>query len=270
MALGFAMAGVGLGVALVPQYATLLIAAYGWRTAYVGLGIAIVCFALVPVACCLREPPRGNDRQPGRPEANAQGLTLSAALRNTPEFWMMTVAFFLVVVAINGTLAHTVALLSDRGMSVSAATAALSASGVALTIGRIAAGYCLDRFFGPRVAIAFFVCAAAGVALLASGAGGAMPLVGTILCGLGIGAEIDLMAFLVSRYFGLRALATIYGIMFAVFTIGSGLGPHLMSLSFDGAHSYTPALIAFMAALLMASAIMARLGPYRFPASDRR
>src|SRR5436305_14309491 len=57
LALGIGIAGVGLGVALVPQLAAALIAAFGWRTAYVGLAIAIVVIAFVPVAVFLREPP---------------------------------------------------------------------------------------------------------------------------------------------------------------------------------------------------------------------
>src|SRR5690348_13305359 len=56
LALGVGIAGVGLGVALVPQLAAALIAAFGWRTAYVGLGIAVLVIAFVPVALFLREP----------------------------------------------------------------------------------------------------------------------------------------------------------------------------------------------------------------------
>ena len=42
LALGIGIAGVGLGVAIVPQLAAALIAAFGWRTAYLGLGIAVL------------------------------------------------------------------------------------------------------------------------------------------------------------------------------------------------------------------------------------
>src|ERR1700744_3318656 len=42
LALGIAIAGVGLGVAVMPLVATWLIAEYGWREAFVGLGCAII------------------------------------------------------------------------------------------------------------------------------------------------------------------------------------------------------------------------------------
>ena len=57
-----------------------------------------------------------------------------------------------------------------------------------------------------------------------------LAFIGTVLCGLGIGAEVDLMAYFVSRYFGLRSFGAIYGLMFALFSLGVGLGPFLMGL----------------------------------------
>jgi hypothetical protein len=53
----------------------------------------------------------------------------------------MTVAFFVAIVAINGTLTLVVALLTDRGMPPARAVLALSLSGIALTRGRILSGF---------------------------------------------------------------------------------------------------------------------------------
>src|SRR5215471_935934 len=57
LALGIGTAGVGLGVALMPQVAALLIDAFGWRLAYVGLAVSVLLVAFPPVALFLREPP---------------------------------------------------------------------------------------------------------------------------------------------------------------------------------------------------------------------
>jgi hypothetical protein len=106
-----------------------------------------------------------------------------------------------------------------------------------------------------------------------------------VLCGLGIGAEVDLMAFFVGRYFGLQTFGAIYGLLFAAFIAGSGLGVYLMGLSSDlaafiagsalaayltgfsieFADSYGPMLIVFAGALAFACLLIAFLGPYRFP-----
>jgi MFS family permease len=269
LALGIGMAGVGLGVALMPQLAALLIGEFGWRTAYVGLAVASIVFAFVPVALFVREPP-GFTAQPERGQSrgaalNLPGTGVGEALRSR-LFWGLGIAFFLDVIAINGTLTHIVALLTDRGIAREAAVTALSGTGIALLAGRIMSGWFLDRFWGPYVAIGFFVTPMIGLALLMSHAAGAAPFLGAICLGIGIGAEIDLMAFFASRYFGLKNYAKIYGTMFGLFGLGVGFGPTLSGLSFDRLHSYTPIFAVYEIMLLVTCVIFLRLGPYPYPA----
>jgi MFS family permease len=263
LALGIAIAGVGLGVAAIPPFVSYLIVHYGWRTAYLGLGAAILVLAFIPVLLFEREPPIPPERVQARNHQAVPGIPFGEAVLRGWRFWAMTVAFFVAIVAINGTLTQVVALLTDRGMPLATAVFALSMSGIALTGGRILSGFCLDRIHGPYVAVFFFVCAGLGVALLASGV---EPFAGTALCGLGIGAEVDLMAYFVSRYFGLRSFGAIYGLMFALFSLGVGLGPWLMGLSFDYLHSYVPMMLVFEVALVCSCGLLLALGPYRFAA----
>jgi MFS family permease len=258
LALGIAIAGVGLGVAVIPKFANDIIQTYGWRWAYVAMGAAILVLAFVPTYLFEREPPLPPER--AHSAQHAPGIMLREAVK-TWRFWAMTVAFFVAIVAINGTLTQVVALMTDRGEPLQAAIFALTMSGVALTLGRIVSGFCLDRFHGPYVACTFFLSAAIGVLLLAADIS---PFLGTMLCGLGIGAEVDLMAFLVSRYFGIRAFGAIYGLMFAIFSFGVGLGPFLMSLAHDNMHSYVPAMIVFEIGLIGAILALLPLGQYRF------
>ena len=273
LALGIGTAGVGLGVALVPQVAALLIGAVGWRLAYVGLAIGVLVVAFPPVALFLREPPdfvAGAWRlQPAAGAAAAvPGVAAAEALRSW-LFWGLAIAFFLDVIAINGTLTHIVPLLTDRGLPRQVATAALSGTEFALIFGRVLSGWCLDRFWGPYVAITFFILPMVGIGILTSGAAGFAPFLGAIVCGLGIGAEIDLMAFFTSRYFGLRDYAKLYGTMFGIFALGVGIGPALSGASFDRFHSYTPAFAISMILLAAGCLIFLRLGPYPFPALGR-
>ena len=270
LALGIGTAGVGLGVALMPQLAALLIDAFGWRLAYVGLAVAVLVIAFPPVVLFLREPPGfaarvQRLREPADTGAAVPGVAAGEALRSW-LFWSLAIAFFLDVIAINGTLTHIVPLLTDRGVPRQIATAALSGTGIALIFGRVLSGWCLDRFWGPYVAIVFFVLPMTGIAILISGTGGFAPFLGAIACGLGIGAEIDLMAFFTSRYFGLRDYAKLYGTMFGIFALGVGIGPALSGASFDRFHSYTPAFALFVILLAIGCLVFLRLGPYPFPA----
>jgi nitrate/nitrite transporter NarK len=154
-------------------------------------------------------------------------------------------------------------LLTDRGISAQSAAFATSLFGGALLFGRVWAGHLLDRFFAPYVAMGFFLVPALGLFLLWSGAAGGWAFVAAILVGMGLGAEVDMIAYLVGRYFGLLAFGEIYGYLFAAFAIGGGLGPFLMGSGFDATGSYSLALGMFVVMTLVASGLMPQLGPYR-------
>lgn len=159
-------------------------------------------------------------------------------------------------------------MLTDRGIALQTATATMSGVGIALILGRVFSGWCLDRMWGPYVAVAFFVLPMIGIALLASGAAGFVPFAGAIALGLGIGAEVDLMAFFASRYFGQRNYAKVYGTMFGIFAFGVGIGPALSGISFDLFHSYTPIFLVYEVFLAFSCAIFLRLGPSPYPARE--
>jgi hypothetical protein len=70
-------------------------------------------------------------------------------------------------------------------------------------------------------------------------------------------------AYLVSRYFGLRAFGEIDGNAFAACTLGGVVSPLLMGMGFEATGSYGPVLRMFVVATLRAAGLMTRLGPYR-------
>jgi hypothetical protein len=79
-----------------------------------------------------------------------------------------------------------------------------------------------------------------------------------------MGAEVDIIAFLMSRYFGLRSLGMTMGFAFGAFVIAGGLGPLVMGVAFDQTGSYSVPLAVFCLATIVAAAVISRLGPYRF------
>ena len=267
LALGLALAGVGLGTALIPQLSNALVSNFGWRMGYVGLGVTIFVLAFLPVALFVREPPpRSAERHA---QAAAVGISFSEAMRDR-RYWATALVFFFAATTINGSIIHVVPLLTDRGIAPGAAAAALSAAGIALIGGRIVAGYLLDKIFAPYIAIFFLLCPMAGIAILGGGALGSWPVVGTILLGLGIGAEIDILSFIISRYFGIRFFGALHGFGFALALIGNAVGASMLGWFFQLAHSYTPGFAVFEVLLAAACGLMLTLGPYRYPAVAER
>jgi MFS family permease len=270
LALGIATTGSGIGAILMPLEAQYLIDHFGWREAYFGLALTNFVLAFSAFALVIRDPPGyvQNARGLGAAGSLPPGITGREALR-TGRFWALISIFAIGGLTINGTLAHVVALLTDHGMPADIAARVLSSSGIAIIIGRVLGGYLLDRYFAPYVGAVVLALPAIGCALLASGVGGPAPIIAVLLCGAGLGVEIDMMGFFVSRYFGIRTFGEIYGYMFPGFAIGVGLGPALMGFDYDVFHSYNLALIVFSVLLVIAAFLCSRLGPYVFPKAEK-
>jgi len=258
LALGLAMAGVGIGTALLPNLAGIAVAQLGWRAAYFGLGVAVILIALPAAYFALDER-----RTTGMTVAqqDLSGPTALDALKSR-EIWLLAAAFFLSTLCASGLLAHVVSLLADSGVPASQGVAAISVAGISLVAGRILSGVLVDRFPSAFVAAGFFSAQAVGIAILLLGSSGlAVAIAACILVGLGLGAEVDLLGFMLSRLFGLRAFGTLYGILFGVFMLANGLGPLIMGRAYAAFGGYSVALLIFEVALAGAIASILAIGP---------
>ncbi len=264
IALGIAMTGVGLGAALMPKLAQTYLEHFGWRGAFVALGATIFVIAFPAVALFLKEPgSRGPTLAAG--SAALPGLEAREVVRSR-DFWVMGFVFVCIPIVANGVIFHLVALLTDRGIPAPRAVAVFGAIGPSLIAGRLLCGYLLDRFHAPYVAVAMIITPALGVVTLLASADAGVTTVGAVLVGLGLGAEVDLIGYLQSRYFGLRAFGQVYGYLFAIFTIGAAVGPFVMGAMFDLSGSYRPILMTFPVVLAIAALAVVRLPrAYPFP-----
>jgi len=270
VALGITMSGIGLGAALIPQCAQFLIGNFGWRAAYVGLGLLTLIVAFPAVFMFIREPIKAKTAVDG-------ALAQSSASEDRPpdlevrevlggrRFWLIACALLLVSTVTQGLVVHTVPLLTDKGYSPETAAALMIAVGLSTMAGRLLSGYLVDKIFAPSVAAVFFLLPCLGIYLLDSTIS---PVAGIISLGLASGTEIDMIGFLTSRYFGMKRFGQLYGYLFASFVVGSAVGPFMMGLAFERLHSYEPALWTFSAFMLLASGAILSLGPYRYPAEE--
>src|SRR5262249_16034661 len=95
---------------------------------------------------------------------------------------------------------------------------------------------------------------------------GPIGILAGFLVGIAFGAAVEVIAYLVSRYFGLRSFGFAYGVCFSSFVLAGAIGTYLMGAGFDRTRSYTRPLIFFLVLMLAAALLFTRLGPYRFAA----
>ncbi|HEY3839796.1 MAG TPA: MFS transporter [Bryobacteraceae bacterium] len=273
LALGFMMLGLGAGSVVVPPLAQQCMVGYGWRVAFVMAGGAVLLIAIPVVGVFLKESPQQMGLLPDGaariPEAKSEREGLAwREIRNSGTFWLVIGMFALLTVSVQACIIHMPQLLMDRGASAGEAAAAASVIGFAVMAGRFITGYLLDHLFGPYLASFMCAIAAFAIAALWSGAEGVPALVCGFLIGFVFGAEMDIVPYLMSRYFGLRSLGTAFGFGFGVLVVTAGLGPLMMGFGFDRTGSYRAPLAGFFIATLVASALLSRLGPYRFDAAE--
>ncbi len=265
VALGLINAGQGVGGMLLPLFTGLLLADFGWRGAYVGLAVLLLVITLPGALFIIRENPDAiRERRALAAGRNEPGLSWREMLRSRP-FWLIIISAFTLSMAINGTVPHMVPLLTDRGYQLAAAVGLMSTLGLAGMAGRIVTGFLVDKFFAPFVAVVVFTLAACGMAVIWLNPTAVPVVVGAILIGAGIGAEIDLMSYLTSRYFARHVFASVYGIVFFALILGQALGAYVMGQTFAAVHSYGPALGVFTAAVLGTGLLSLAYGPYTFP-----
>jgi MFS family permease len=270
LALGLVMAGGGLGNAYMPPLVHWVMEHGTWRHAYAVLGTINLAVMLPLAFLVMRESPRPMGLRPDGAAAPSLSVSADPATGRsareamaTPIFWALFALFVLASFGLYGALAHLLAMLTDRGMPRAQAALVASVVGWAILAARIVVGLLFDRFHAARIGALCFLLSAAGLAHLAGGAADATVYLSAIGLGVSLGAEVDLLAFLAGRYFGLRCFGQIYGLLFAAFLIGTGTGPVAFGAAFDLTGSYRTILWIGVASLLLAAGLS--LGLPRYP-----
>ena len=261
MALAFVMVGAGLGAMILPVVAQSIISRSGWRSAYASLGGLALLLGLPPSWRYIRER-RVFGREPA--VVAHSGMTWQQGLSSF-AFWIITAILFVSSISMNGAITHLSAMLTDRGLT--AGTAALCASilGGSSLLGRIVVGWLLDRFFGPRVALVINLTTALGIFLLARANSFPAGCLAAALIGIGAGGEAAITPYLLTRYFGLRAFSTLYGLTWTFYAAAGAIGPVLLGRAFDATGSYASLLVLLAAALGLAAATNLLLPRYSDP-----
>jgi MFS family permease len=251
MALAFVMVGAGLGAMILPVVAQAIISRSGWRMAYLSLGCIAVVLGLPLTWLYVRE--RGATKRESSPVEHS-GMTWQQGLRAFP-FWIVVAILCVSSISMNGAITQMSALLTDRGITARNAALCASLLGGSSLLGRVGVGWLLDRFFGARVAFAVNLTTAAGVFLLARANSFPASCMAAALIGVGAGGEAAITPYLLTRYFGLRAFSTLYGVTWTFYAAAAAVGPVILGRAFDSTGSYVSLLVMLAAALALAGAL---------------
>jgi MFS family permease len=284
LALAVILSGSGFASAFAPLYATTLSQTYGWRMAFIGLGLPSLVLALpavffllprdtrgAPASLATASTPAASASAPAPAPASAPapapaqtlpGLSLGDALKSW-RLWVLGVGLMLVVMGIFGLIPNMIPLLTDAGLSSRQAASLAGLIGASLTVSRLGSGYLIDRLWAPGVAAVLLSAPAIACIILLLGLHNSFALtLVVILTGIGTGAENDIAAYLSARYFGLREYGSVFSAVSMVITIGNMMGPLIFGLLYNSTGSYASMLLACAALFIVGSGLLLTLGKY--------
>lgn len=275
LALGIALAGSGLASIFAPPILTRVIAEYGWQGGYLAMG-GFLAFVAVPlIALLLKESPPPEEHSETSKTVKIDSEISKQAQQNLPElsgieakdairqavFWKIAITFFFVSGAISALIINLIPLLVDRGIDRTTAATIAGLMGISVLAGRLIIGFLLDRLPAAIVAAVVLVTCAVGCGLLYLPNTTTWVIILSVLAlGLATAAEVDLVAYLSSRFFGLRAYGQIYGYQLSSFYLGAALGPVVAGAAYDRFESYGPTLLGAAFGLVLGASIMLTMG----------
>jgi MFS family permease len=269
LALGLMLTMSGLATALFPPLSSALITEFGWRNAYALLGFVVFAIGAFAAVVLLRDPPQLTNKALSRQDSTP-GLPVKSALKRR-AFWTLFAGFFLISIAIGGGSTSLPLILTDRGVPPQQASFIMTIVGVTMMAGRLSLGALLDRIFAPRLtALVFLAPTLAFGVLLLPNTTSANAMVAAGFLGLALGAEVDALAYIASRAFGIRYLGRILGFLMVAFTLGLAFGPALFGRIHDQFQDYELALWVAAGISALASAFIATLRRSDLPFATER
>lgn len=264
MAIAVVLSGTAISQTLAPYSASVLIDNFGWRTAYVLIGLGWGGFTLALVLAFFFDArERGKAITPDMPAGPLPGgLTLREAMRDQRILRIAIAEVFFSAIA-SGVMIHMVPILSDAGVDRSKAVEIAAIAGMAGITGKLLAGWLLDKVQGSAVPFLSFAVQALGYFLLLN-LFGSLPLLmlGVAVVGFTVGASLQVTTYLISRYAGLRNFGKIFGGITSMMMTGASIGPLLAGYVFDTQGGYAPLLTGAIPVALVCSLLFLRLGPY--------
>ncbi|QEH79280.1 MFS transporter [Sphingomonas sp. C8-2] len=271
IAMAIAFCGTGVGIAFVPTLTMKLIAVFGWRATFPILGIGSAVILLPLVFFFFRD---ASDL--GRAEAKTKseraaipGISIQGGLRST-AYWQITLAALLATLPLGALIVDLVPMLTERGIGRSEAAMLVGCAGLASIVARLCCGALLDRADIRLIGAMTFLLPIVGCLLLLPFDQSLVSAVIVAICvGAGLGAEIDVIAYAIASYFGMRHYGLLFGIAMGTISFGAGVGPLIASMLYDQHQNYQFAIMSCVPALF-AGALLLLLLPANAPFRPNR
>jgi MFS family permease len=260
LALAVSRLGMGITTAILPPFMFILIAEHGWRAGFLLLAGMTMLIAFPVTWFCVEK--RHSDVTPARSEPR-DAVGWRTHLRN-PRILLICAAAALSFAPAVSIVQQLHPILVGKGLAAQQGAALVGVVGMAAIAGTLLSGVLVDRIWAPLVGVAFTLGPALGCLLLVpEQISFNMALIGAACIGLAQGAELDLVAYMIARYFGLRSYSTIFGITMFTTAILCAIFANMLGQLYDFFGNYRLGITISAGSLAVAA--LCYLGMGRYP-----
>ena len=249
VAVGLAVAGIGVGTMVLSPLSAAMIDRYGWRDTYVvfAFGGAAVLLACVPLV----------DRPPG--DGTPQPSRFGDALRS-PVFRRIHLSALALGLAPFVPFVFVGQYAKERGVDPVQAAVLVGVLGGSCVVSRIGFGSLVLRFGSVRLYRACLAIHAVSFMIwLVAGSSYVMLVLFVLVLGVGYGGFVALSPILISDRMGVAGLGSILGVLYTAPGLGGLLGPPLAGWAIDRTGSYRWAILACVAGAVLSVVLLTGL-----------
>jgi len=265
LALAVTLCGSSIASMIVPKLTETLIIFLGWRMAWVGLAAFWLILAL-PVIWLYFRGAVDQDRIATRTQSIRSALPRASIWESgilTWRFPVLLIAGVSIALVVVTMVVSVVPVLSASGIDRGDATWIAGLVGVTAVIGRLSIGTLLDKMDGRIIAAVCVSLPMIGILLLIQLPGSVVAAsIAVLIFGFSLGAELDIVAYLTSRYFGRENFGFLFGTIGGLLGFASGNGPVALNAVYDATGTYLPALWAAIPICILSAILFLCLGRY--------
>jgi MFS family permease len=254
-AIGIAYAGFGCGTLVMVPLAQALIEASGWRATYLSIGIGLLAIGVLALLLPWRAITAARGSAAPRDGEKTTSPLRAAVVQ--PRFWLLVQVMFFTALGMYLVLPQSVAYLIDVGFTPLQSATAVGAAGMLSVVGVASSGWMSDRFSHRKAATTSFIGTAIGIGMLfaLTYVASYWLLAGYVLLfGVCQGARGPVVASLSAKLFSGRGQSTVYGAIYALMSVGIGLGALLSGALHDWTGGYRAGFLLALACLALAAA----------------
>ena len=272
-AMGLVAMATPLGSAVLSLVYQFFVTHYGWRSAFLALGVALWVLVVIPGAVLLRRQPEdlglypdgiapsadaleaASTKMKSNDAASEQSWSRPEAMR-TSALWLLVASTFLAAIGTGGTAFHTAAYFTDVRIAPAVAAGAVSLMALSGAFGNGLWGALAERISPRGLNVATMLVAAAAVAFLTQVTAPIAAFVFAFLFGLNARGAAVLTQVLISRYFGRRSFGAISSVLDPFHKGGLGLGALFAGIAFDFTGNYQTIFMIFGASFVVSALLI--------------